>query len=1018
MAEQDKQLEGGNDASAAQSPEGPAPQAWLEANGTPRILEELHRIQADLASSREQYLDFYDLAPVGYLTLDEAGVIGEVNYTGTTLLGVSREHLVGQSASRFVLPEDRDLFDESIQKIFSSHEPQLVELRMVRSETLSFWVRLGGIAARDRNGINFCRLVLSDITEHRLAEEAVARYETRYRVLYESTSDAVMLLDEKGFFDCNEATVLMFGCRDKAEFCSKHPADLSPLRQPSGADSILLANRHMATALSYGANRFEWTHKRCDDDREFPAEVFLSRLKVDGRSAIMAIVKNISTRKQTEAALARIETRYRVLYESTSDAVMLLDESGFFDANHATLTMFGCRDVAEFRRMHPADVSPANQPCGTDSYTLASRHIAEAIEKGSIVFEWVHKRVDTGAEFSCEVRLSRMHMDGRTVLQALVQDISERKQAEIKLRESYDLLEQRVAERTAQLQAELEEHRRTQQALREREQQLNNLADNLPNAMVYQVIGDISGMRRFTYVGKGVERLNEIAAQEIIENPNKLYHQVLPEYRAEVAKQEQEALEKRTSVRVEVESRLPSGRVRWFEYSSTPRQRADGSVVWDGVEVDITARKEAEKALIETNRHLEEATARANAMAAIAEEANHAKSRFLANISHEIRTPLNAIIGYAQILKQDSSLPEKPREQVNTIYRNGEHLLALINEVLDLSRIEAGRIDLNVEEFYLHDMLEDFDRMFRFSAEGKGLRFVMERAEDIPCRIRADASKLRQVLINILGNAVKFTDAGSIIMRVGVESIPGTAAETPDTARLTVDVEDSGPGIAEPDLEHIFCAFRQSGVGLQSGGTGLGLAISSRLVEIMGGELTVESRLGEGSRFKCSIPVELVADSEETPPIKEEASAIPDAEPVKAVRVLIVDDNPDMRGLLHDLLVPAGYELEEAGNGRDAIELFERWAPDAVLMDMRMPVMDGYEAIRRIKATEKGKNTIVIAETASAFAEDKESILKAGADGYVSKPFRMREILETLKNLLLERSASKPDAPGGEDGGS
>ncbi|MBP7869314.1 MAG: PAS domain S-box protein [Candidatus Hydrogenedentes bacterium] len=1009
MAEQDKPSDDTIEAALETSPKAAAASAAPEGKA-PQLFQELQRIQAALVASREQYLDFYDLAPVGYLTLDKAGYIRDVNYTATTLLGANRDVLIGSPARTFIQPEDRHLFDQYTVRIFASSQPQLVELRMVRSETHPFWVRLGAVAARDKDRAGICRMVVSDISEHRQTEDALAKYETRYRALYESTGDAVMLLDDKSFFDCNEATVKMFGCSNAAEFCTKHPADLSPPRQPNGMDSVLQSTRHIATALSYGANRFEWVHKRCDDGREFPAEVFLSRLKVDGRSAVMAIVKDISARKQAEAALARYETRYRVLFESTRDAVMLLDERTFFDANPATLAMFGCRNVAEFCKMHPADVSPPYQPCGIDSHTLANRRIAEALEKGFYQFEWIHRRTDTGVEFPAEIRLSRMHMDGRPMLQAVVRDITDRKQDEQKLRDAHGLLERRVQERTAQLQEELEKHRHTQLALRESEQQLHNLADNLPNAVVYQVVGEVDGARKFTYVGHGVERLNEVSAEDVKRDPEKLYGQVLPEYRAIVEALEKDALMKKLPVRTEVQSRLPSGRIRWFEYASTPRQRADGTMAWDGVEVDITARKLAEESLREMNRHLEEATEHAQQMAVVAEEANNAKTRFLANMSHEIRTPLNAIIGYAQLLKRDGSLTEKQLEEITTIYRSGEHLLALINEILDLSRIEAGRVELNPTAFCLRDMLEDFDRMFRFSAEAKGLGFALDCQDNVPSFVKADASKLRQIFINLLGNAVKFTGAGSVIMRVGAESGPESMESGSREVRLLVEVEDSGPGIPQEELDHLFCGFRQTEASRRSGGAGLGLAISRRLVEAMGGELSVESAVGRGSCFRFSVPMTLAEESEAVPPLEEENETAPDPAAARP-RVLIVDDNADMRGLLRDLLAAAGYELEEAGNGRDAVELFERWAPDAVLMDMRMPVMDGYEAIRRIKATEKGKQTVIIAETASAFAEDKESILQAGADGYISKPFRMREVLATLKTLLLQRNTGMPAPP-------
>ena len=412
---------------------------------------------------------------------------------------------------------------------------------------------------------------------------------------------------------------------------------------------------------------------------------------------------------------------------------------------------------------------------------------------------------------------------------------------------------------------------------------------------------------------------------------------------------------------------------------------------------DITGSKRAEEEVRKHREHLEELVReRTNELEAAketAERANMAKSAFLANMSHEIRTPLNAILGFGTILERDLTLSETQAEQVRTINRSGRHLLKLINDILDMSRIEAGRLALHNAPFCLQDLLDDLEAMFRVRAEEKGLSLSLERDANLPCNVVGDEAKLRQVLVNMTGNAVKFTKQGSVTLRVRMEA----PAET--GPRLVLEVEDTGPGIPPEELTHIFDAFRQSEAGREAGGTGLGLSISKRLVDLMGGELAVRSTLGAGSCFTASIPVEPSAETPsqpKTPPRRIAGVERNEAEGP----LLIVDDVKENRDILKALLAPLGFALREAENGREALRLFEKERPCAVLMDMRMPVMDGYEATRRIKASEGGSSVPVIAITASAFEDDVQNVLKSGADICIRKPLSPEDVYEALGKLL------------------
>ncbi len=384
-----------------------------------------------------------------------------------------------------------------------------------------------------------------------------------------------------------------------------------------------------------------------------------------------------------------------------------------------------------------------------------------------------------------------------------------------------------------------------------------------------------------------------------------------------------------------------------------------------------------------------------------AEMANLAKSRFLANMSHELRTPLNAILGFSQLMQRGCALPEDHRENLAIIRQSGEHLLTLINDVLDLSKIEAGRITLNEQNFDLYTLLDEVRDMFRLRAEEKHLQLIFERSPTTPQFIKTDEIRLRQVLINLISNAVKFTEEGGVSVRIGARSDPAWSSEENGSHLLLhVEVEDTGPGIAEEELKTLFEAFVQTRTGQKAHeGTGLGLVISRKFVQIMGGTLAVTSRVGRGTVMTFDIQVQIGKPSDIR--VEQPSRRILALEPGQPrFRLLIVDDRWTNRQLLVKLLNPLGFELREAGDGREAFELWEQWAPHLILMDMRMPVMDGYETTRRIKATTKGQATAIVALTASAFEDERAIVLSAGCDDCIHKPFREADIFAMLEKHL------------------
>ncbi len=416
------------------------------------------------------------------------------------------------------------------------------------------------------------------------------------------------------------------------------------------------------------------------------------------------------------------------------------------------------------------------------------------------------------------------------------------------------------------------------------------------------------------------------------------------------------------------------------------------------------ANADLEQRVLERTSALRQSEANALELASKAESANQAKSAFIANMSHELRSPLNAVLGFSQMMMRAKNLATEHYESASIINRSGDYLLTLINNILDLSKIEAGKTTLNLQTFDLKHLLDDIEDMFHLRAINAGLNLFFECDSNVPHCIYTDEIKLRQVLINLIGNALKFTKHGSVLIHVTNVNTPINESkdiQDPSNPKLILNfsVSDTGVGIAAEELSELFVSFSQAQAGREKQeGTGLGLAISRRFVQLMGGEISVTSELGKGSTFQFQIHAQQGKELVSDPTEKRRALAIAPDQP--NYKILVVDDKPVNCQLLVKLLTPMGFEVQEASNGQEAIVIWDQWEPHLIWMDMRMPVMDGYEATKYIKSTVKGNATAVIALTASVLEEEKAIVLSVGCDDFIRKPFREQIIFDTLAKHL------------------
>ena len=857
--------------------------------------------------------------------------IDKNNYTGR----------LGDVISGVIHPDDLYLVLPSNADSFAGKKP--IEYRIILPDhSIRYILAESGESVFDKEGnVTFLTGVAQDITERKMAEQELLENEQQFRFLsyqLEAILDhipgLVFYKDKKNnFIRVNKNFAEGHG-KTKEELEGKNLADLYPkgdAEQYFQDDLKVINSGHAELNIEE-----RWV---TEEGVKWVNSSKIPFVDADGETiGVIGVSMDITERRQAEQAVRESEELYRSILIASPDVITITDlDDRILMFSPGALKMFGLENEDDIMGHLGSDfIAPEDK----ERAAADRQQMLDGDRNG--LSEYLAQSMD-GRKFYVE-------LNGEFILDAggqpyrmvfIIRDISDRKHAEAELRE--------------------------------KEFQYYNLA-NSGMALIW-----VSDTEKSCYyfnepwlkfTGRTMEQ----------ESGNGWAEGVHADDLDFCCNTFVTAFDKREPFEMEYRMRNAAGEYQWILDLGTPTYKSTGEFTgYIGHCFDINHRKMIEAGLLTAKQE--------------AETANRAKSLFLANMSHEIRTPLNAIIGFSQLMSRDNQLSETQKEYNVSIIRSGDHLLALISDILELSKVEAGRAVLNPSNVDLRTFFKDIQLIFNERAKSRGLHFILETDSDLPHNVIIDESKLRQILINLIGNAVKFTNEGGISVRARV------VKESKIKSHLFVEIQDSGPGIPKEEISNLFQHFVQTSLGIKQGsGTGLGLALSRELAILMGGDISVSSKVGEGSIFTIQVEIKLGITEEIAKGNLNKVLYI--VENQMKYRILIVDDKEENLRVAVDLLSIVGFETNEATNGEEAILKFKEWKPDLILMDMRMPVMDGYEAIRRIRTTREGKKTPIVAITASTFEGDRERIEILNLQGYIRKPFRENELFQCIGKVL------------------
>ncbi len=908
-----------------------------------------------LRESEKKYREVVQNVKEVIFQTDAAGLWVFLNQAWEEITGFSVEESMGQLFVNYVHPDDRqrnmELFEPLImrKKDYCRHQ-----IRYLTKDGGFRWVEVfARLGLNEENEITGTFGTLQDITERKLAEETLKNERTLFRTIIDLLPDAVYVKDLLGRkIIANPKEVQLVGLGSEDEILNKTDFDLYP------SELAIQTNEEDQLVLQSGKPILNYEGTILDQEGKIHSllgskvPLFDSNGKITG---IVGVSHDITERKQAEDALqVAHKSLTDILNAALHTSIIATDVNGIITVfSKGAEKMLGYSAQELVGKQTPAIVHLESE--------VANRSKELSIEfkrpiQGFEVFvskakiqeheerTWTYIRKDgTSISVNLIITAIRDTKNEITGFLGIANDITERKQAEEELK--------RISTRLA-------------------------MATNAGGIGVWEM--DLTTNALFA--DEQLFRLFGVEKTSVNDGNEAWLNTIHPDDADRVSAEIQMAIRNEKQFDTEFRVCWPSGAIHTIRSMAILQNDDSGTPIqMIGVDWDITEQKKTEAVLLKARQD--------------AEMANKAKSVFLANMSHEIRTPLNAIIGFSQLMNRDKYLTDAQREYNISIIRAGEHLLSLINDILELSKMEAGRLELNPLNIDLGALLSDIQMFFKEQIRSKHLQFILDISPDLPQFVLVDDNKLRRIFINLIGNAIKFTDEGGIAVHVRADQL------NPLKSRLIVEVQDSGPGIPENEIGKLFKHFVQTSSGVsKSSGTGLGLALSRELAVLMGGNISVTSEVGKGSVFTFYVEIEVGKAEAVQNSIKERVISI--ANKLEECRILVVDDTEENRQVVVRLLNLVGFTTKEAVNGQDAIAKFEEWNPHLILMDMRMPILDGYESTRRIKLTEKGKQTPIVALTASSFEDEQKKIGELEIHGYIRKPFRESELFGTIGNIL------------------
>ncbi|BAY08526.1 PAS domain S-box protein [Calothrix sp. NIES-2098] len=963
-----------------------------------RDISDRKRTEAALRQSEVQYRDLVQTANCIILRWDSHGDIIYLNDYGQKLFGFDAQEIIGRNVVGTIVPETEtsgrdlqalmvDICQYPENYLFNENENSCKNGDRV-------WIVWANKPILDEQG-NLIEIlsVGTDATERKRAQAALQESELKFRTIVENANDLIFTISPEGIFTYHSPNVTpIMGYslpeiegHSVAEFT--YPEDLAI--SAAGIQKAIAGEKQtgIEVRLRHKNNSWRWF--------SFNTSTINTP---DGGIAIAGVGRDITERKQAEEALRRSEMKYRNIFENSQVGIFRTRQQDglIVDANQRGADILGFAAANELIGKYFTTelyVNPDDRTRMLAELKASGevRNFEVALRRcdGSVV--WVLLSIRLNAEESC--------------LDSVFTDISDRKQAE------------QALQHRAQLESILSSISRQfidQDVDTAINFTLKAIARfiNAEHSCIFECSEDQSEFYLIhEWCSQGVPPLINIAKGSPVETFPYFYEPIIRGKHRQISSvadlpphlPERQLFESMSFQSLIAVPMLHAGTVVGF----VGLAMIHFSKTWSQDDINLL-KLVGEIIAIGRARHQAEAALRVAKEAA--ETANRAKSAFLANMSHELRTPLNAILGFSQLMERDTSLNSNQRESLATINRSGEHLLNLINDVLEMSKIEAGHIVFNPEDFDFYLMLQTLQEMFQVRAQTKQLYLKFEIAPDLPRYVQTDEGKLRQVLINLLGNAIKFTQTGGVTLRarLGDEGDEGDKENNyksmPHAQSLIFEVEDTGRGIAAAEMNNLFQPFVQTTSGIQTKeGTGLGLTISRQFVRLLGGDIHLKSTLGQGSTFSFDIQVNLATPIKVTPKLSR-GRVLKLAADQPTYRILVVDDRKENRDLMMQLLGGVGFEVEPASNGQEAIAMWQKWQPHLIWMDMRMPVMNGYDATKEIRARERSldnrSRTVIIALTASAFEEQQASILAAGCDDLIRKPFREQIIFEKIAEYL------------------